>query len=760
MQVNYLAKCDSTVVQETTLETLSEELKNSPILKNGTESYRKARLADCEINAFLEKDASANNKEITKADTASLIKRQVKAFFAAARMGEKRTSEGVQALTGWVLCDFDHIPANQLAEARQRVNADAHTLLSYVTISGEGLRVIARYEAELTGTLTKLRGRYRRAFAAVNKYYSQLIGHPYDEACKDLTRLSIMAYDPEAYFHPDCTPFTRVELASPEEIEEMNKRIEQADQRHADKEARRQQNKMDNLITQVYNHHIKPDLARWGVEYKSGNHNNYVMRVGYLLNKFGIEEQYAVEWARQQFVAYPEAASVVKSCYTRTEEFGTLSDDINHFTPGKKRQRKATVTEVEQFIDTQIDRRFNELTECVEIRWKEERKNSRIRRFAAVPNDFTPITDRDCNTLIARCDKMLNLRTNLCDIQTNLNSESTPNFDPVMDFFDRLPQWTPGDHDYIADMAATVRVLDEESDAQEYFTYMLKKCLVSMVHGWLNGHPSSIMLCFIGRQGTGKSRWMQCVLPPQLRAYMRIKQNSGQYTKDDIIQASTQLLTLNEEIDAMSEAEMNNLKSLLTSVTSSERGAYAHNAELRYNVTANFATGNKQRFIADTTGSRRFAPFTVEILQSPYDVPFDYEGIYAQAYAMATSADYAAYITEEEQVRLEAHNQPYVTVNYERELVGQLFRQPGPQERGQWMPASFIAQRLYEYFRFFRVDVNRIGEIMKELGFEEVSHEGVTGYVLHECTYEEMRNSQTLIAMLPRVPKREAADKS
>jgi DUF1009 family protein len=76
------------------------------------------------------------------------------------------------------------------------------------------------------------------------------------------------------------------------------------------------------------------------------------------------------------------------------------------------------------------------------------------------------------------------------------------------------------------------------------------------------------------------------------------------------------------------------------------------------------------------------------------------------------------------------------------------------------MPASFIAQRLYEYFRFFRVDVNRIGEIMKELGFEEVSHEGVTGYVLHECTYEEMRNSQTLIAMLPRVPKRKAADKS
>ncbi len=43
-------------------------------------------------------------------------------------------------------------------------------------------------------------------------------------------------------------------------------------------------------------------------------------------------------------------------------------------------------------------------------------------------------------------------------------------------------------------------------------------------------------------------------------------------------------------------------------------------------------TGNNAQFLSDTTGNRRCLPFEVENIVSPREQPFNYEGIYKQAY--------------------------------------------------------------------------------------------------------------------------------
>ena len=57
-----------------------------------------------------------------------------------------------------------------------------------------------------TSTLTSTFFPYKLAFLTVNEYYKRLTGCDYDEKCKNATRISGMAYDPEVYYNPDAVP--------------------------------------------------------------------------------------------------------------------------------------------------------------------------------------------------------------------------------------------------------------------------------------------------------------------------------------------------------------------------------------------------------------------------------------------------------------------------------------------------------------------------------------------------------------------------
>lgn len=110
--------------------------------------------------------------------------------------------DNIRSLTHLSLVDFDHITEKPddgtLRSLKERICHDAHTLLCYVTMSGNGLRVIYRYEGD----------DYPAAFAMGNDYYAHLIGKESDPLCKNITRLSGLAYDPEVYFNPEATAFS------------------------------------------------------------------------------------------------------------------------------------------------------------------------------------------------------------------------------------------------------------------------------------------------------------------------------------------------------------------------------------------------------------------------------------------------------------------------------------------------------------------------------------------------------------------------
>ncbi|MBQ6985044.1 MAG: hypothetical protein IJQ20_09010, partial [Paludibacteraceae bacterium] len=63
----------------------------------------------------------------------------------------------------------------------------------------------------------------------------------------------------------------------------------------------------------------------------------------------------------------------------------------------------------------------------------------------------------------------------------------------------------------------------------------------------------------------------------------------------------------------------------------SERAAYGYTKERRIRLASFCASGNKQEFLTDLTGNRRWLPFHTTSIQNPFYITLPYEQIYAQA---------------------------------------------------------------------------------------------------------------------------------
>jgi hypothetical protein len=167
--------------EQKTLSELVTNIRDNAVTKDATDKYR----------YFTAQGQTA---------AAGRIKRSMQAFAVAATFPPQgRQQKDITGMTGLIMVDMDKATDDEMARALQRIRADAHTLLCHITVSGHGIRVLACYDLCDADTPTAARRRYARAFAAANAYYARLTGLPTDEQCKNPTRISVLAHDPDAY---------------------------------------------------------------------------------------------------------------------------------------------------------------------------------------------------------------------------------------------------------------------------------------------------------------------------------------------------------------------------------------------------------------------------------------------------------------------------------------------------------------------------------------------------------------------------------
>ena len=650
----------------------------------------------------------------------------------------------IRQLTGMSLVDFDHaigseerrvkseesisdgewkaFVVKELNILKQKAIADPHTLLCYITMSGNGLRVIFTYEIapEFSGIpkdeeeVKKFEAYYQQAFYAGNAYYEKLLGAKADMQCKNITRLSGLAHDPEVFLRPqsEVIPFTAEEISTA-----ATAYVKQSKE---DKQMQRIQTYFDTLIA--------PLLAKAKIEFRSGSHNDYVMRVGYKLAERRFSKKVVLRWAMQKFgKAYPDTEQVINSCFANASPHGKQGGGGDN----RGDSKTATVEEIKSFLDGHISLRFNEITSRVE--YKIPADNTDTHRFM-------PVNDRIVNSLWSQMSTIT--RVNIQDMYRVIESDYVPVFNPFKAYLNNLCQSVKsvGDRDYIQELAQTVRVKGGEQEQKLWHLY-LKKWLVGMVASWLSEDVvNNVILVLIGEQGAYKTTWFNYLLPPPLKQYFYTKTNANRMSKDDILTLAQYALVCCEELDTMRPAELNQLKAAVTMPSIDERAAYAHYHEHRKHIASFCGTGNNTQFLSDPTGNRRWLPFEVESIVSPRDHPFHYEGIYSQALALYQSG-FQYWFTKEEIQELNRHNRQFETPHLERELVSLYFRVPKEGENGMFMTSARAIQIVGTGISQ-KLNPTRVGLSFNELGFQRVRYHGIRGYLVIQRTAEEMQAYQ------------------
>lgn len=707
--------------EPTTWQVLFKEITNSTHTA-ATRHYR-AHLATL---SDIEATGDAQQLEQWKL-TKSNLKNAQPAFIPSVLLEGGRTYAHVKGFTGFIMVDIDGIPPERFAAILTLVKEDIHSFLVYITISGCGIRVISHVEGGVT------KANYRMVWEWVNDHYARLCGVEIDGQCKNATRMSVLCHDPEALLRPEASSF------------------------HTSGMKPREKPKRGTAVTVTAERAykiIRAQLEEEGIAYAPGSYNDYVSRCFYHTNRYGVPQADAEAWALRTFPDYPRERllPIVKSCYSLTMEFNTVplprsvrkkekENDSSH--------KKATVEEMEEFINGYMKFRMNMLTHQIETQLIADAYTDRPEASAC---HWQRLTDHIENSLWCAMQHH-GMAVNLNELHTLLGSDFVKEYHPLKEYLDGLPPWD-GETDYIDRLAAMVHVKEsphsplqqdksrERNDLSETpvrFADILKRWMVSMIAAALNETVvNQVILTLIGRQGSYKTSFMQHILPPVLSEYYTTKSNSSRMTKDDLFTMTENLVINLEEIDTMPPSELNQLKAMVTQRYVDERRAYGRNKVHLPHVASFVATGNNLQFLTDDTGNRRWLPFEVEDIDSPWEADIPYEGIYSQTYALYQDVNFRYWFTDKEIQQLRGHVQQFEVPRPEYELLLTYYRKPVGLERGVYTTSSQIIGRFGN--TSLRLSLQKVGRAMRELGFRQVKASNANYWVVVERTTEEVQH--------------------
>ena len=707
--------------EPTTWQVLFKEITNSTHTA-ATRHYR-AHLATL---SDIEATGDAQQLEQWKL-TKSNLKNAQPAFIPSVLLEGGRTYAHVKGFTGFIMVDIDGIPPERFAAILTLVKEDIHSFLVYITISGCGIRVISHVEGGVT------KANYRMVWEWVNDHYARLCEVEIDGQCKNATRMSVLCHDPEALLRPEASSF------------------------HTSGMKPREKPKRGTAVTVTAERAykiIRAQLEEEGIAYAPGSYNDYVSRCFYHTNRYGVPQADAEAWALRTFPDYPreQLLPIVKSCYSLTMEFNTVplprsvrkkekENDSSH--------KKATVEEMEEFINGYMKFRMNMLTHQIETQLIADAYTDRPEASAC---HWQRLTDHIENSLWCAMQHH-GMAVNLNELHTLLGSDFVKEYHPLKEYLDGLPPWD-GETDYIDRLAAMVHVKEsphsplqqdksrERNDLSETpvrFADILKRWMVSMIAAALDETVvNQVILTLIGRQGSYKTSFMQHILPPVLSEYYTTKSNSSRMTKDDLFTMTENLVINLEEIDTMPPSELNQLKAMVTQRYVDERRAYGRNKVHLPHVASFVATGNNLQFLTDDTGNRRWLPFEVEDIDSPWEADITYEGIYSQTYALYQDVNFRYWFTDKEIQQLRGHVQQFEVPRPEYELILTYYRKPVGLERGVYTTSSQIIGRFGN--TSLRLSLQKVGRAMRELGFRQVKASNANYWVVVERTTEEVQH--------------------
>lgn len=128
------------------------------------------------------------------------------------------------------------------------------------------------------------------------------------------------------------------------------------------------------------------------------------------------------------------------------------------------------------------------------------------------------LTDKDINTIACRCAQATGASITDREVRIALGSDLVRDVHPLRDWIRQLPPYQPESGDWIDLVSQQVHIApspdDTASNEQLLWSIYFKKWFVAIVASWMDDAVvNHQVLVLIGRQGTGKTTWLEHLLP-------------------------------------------------------------------------------------------------------------------------------------------------------------------------------------------------------------------------------------------------------
>lgn len=654
-----------------------------------------------------------------KMETYERAKKSLPAFTPSAIFKGGRKPEYLTAYNSLLVLDIDKLSKEQLHNAKALAKENSYTFSCFTSPSGNGLKILVKVNSSQEN--------HKEAFLLLQKYYEELLQLPIDKSEKDVTRLCFVSYDTDLYLNENASIYPVIST------EDLRPYMEQSKENFTTEP-------INNDYLAVYEHCIR--FTKKKESYINGNRNNFVHLLANNLNRKGVPLSVATGYILSDYgYDASEVMATVKSAYSNTNEHSKNSnptipksepikikeDDIE-----EEEDKPSYIDRLETFLDYRYNFRYNIVTGKLEYK-------------TIKANIWKPITDFVENSILREILKA-KVKCNINTLRNLLHSDYCQQYDPFRDYFQDL-ETNNDEVDYLNQLANTVI-----TTKQELWQICFKKWFVAMVACVTNKKAiNQTVIVFSGKQGVGKTTWIERLIPRKLKEYM-FSGTINPNNKDTLIHLAECMLINLDELENLNRTEIGTLKELITKTHIRMRKAYGHNNETLPRRASFAGSVNTAQFLNDTTGSRRFLCFEVEHIEYTHNI--DINMVYAQAIELYKNG-FRYWFNQEEIKEIDLNNEQYQIRSPEEELLLTWLDIGDRETANNFLNTTQIAAKLADKAKLNVTDgtVMKLGKALKKYGYLRLSKKNGYVYAVKELTWEEVENKNKEKEPPPKPPE-------
>jgi predicted P-loop ATPase len=386
-----------------------------------------------------------------------------------------------------------------------------------------------------------------------------------------------------------------------------------------------------------------------------------------------------------------------------------MQDEVDKQSSKEPNEKSLPILQVEQYLNQHYDLRINIVLNKVEGKKK-------------ASSTFGILTEYGFNSILRELLRN-GIPANAGMLRALLNSNYCISYNPFKEYFSSLPE-RDIERDYIEELAESVITSD-----QQYWKKCFKKWIVAKVacavEETITNHT---VIVFSGKQGIGKTTWLQNLVPEPLKKYYY----SGVISpanKDTLIHLSECILINLDELESLNRSELGDLKAFITKDSIRVRRPYERDSENYIRRASFVGSVNKSEFLHDMTGNRRFLCFEVESID--FLKKFDLEMVYSQAYHLYKTG-FRYWFNSEDVDQINNKNEQFRSVSLEEEWLLKNYESCELGEEHETRATMDLVNLMSSDMKLTNLNssAKKLGAALNSKGFKSVKRSGRKVYLL------------------------------